>query len=419
MKKLLLLLIPVFFSVQFSTAQTALTFDAAVPSYVEVAADLSTVLEGTNTITAEAWCYLTEYTYYPTLTGNYDATMQFLLRLDDNGLPAFWVDNGFGFNTVQGATTVQLNTWTHIAGVWDGNELRIYFNGVLDGTTTGVDGAFLSSASLLRIGANQLSEAWTGKLDDVRIWSTARTETEINTTMTGCLTGSETGLLANYNFEEGSGTTTADITGNGYDGTLINSPTWETGNSSCTTLSVNFISISANRNSNAVLVNWKVAAEQDILRYEIERSADGRSFSNAGTVTANGSSSYSWLDGSALQQSSYYRIKSIDRRGMIKYSGIVKISSGNEPSIIRVWPNPVEGSEFNLQFKNQPAGRYDIRLLDAAGRVLLVTSAQHADGNSMETIKLSPGIGTGFYQLEVIAPDKTVSVQKLFISKAK
>ncbi len=418
MKKLLFLLAPVFFSGQITTAQTALTFDPAIPSYVEVGSDMNTLIQGTSTITAEAWCYLTDYAGLPTITGNYGSGMQFLLRID-GGMAAFWVDNGPGFNVVGGATTIQLNTWTHIAGVWDGNELRVYFNGVLDGTSGLVDGAFVSSSNPVRIGANQLSEVWTGKLDEVRIWSTARTEIEINATMIGCLTGSETGLLAYYNFEEGSGTTTRDITGNGYDGTLMNSPDWTAGNSSCTVLSVNFISISANRNSNAVLVNWKVAAEQDVLRYEIERSADGRSFSNAGTVTANGSSSYSWSDGSALQQSSYYRIKSIDRTGKIKYSGIVKISLGNETSMIRVWPNPVEGSELNLQFKNQPAGRYDIRLLDATGRVIFVTSAQHADGNSMETIKLSQGIGTGFYQLEVIAPDKTVSVQKLFISKTK
>ncbi|HKC34750.1 MAG TPA: LamG-like jellyroll fold domain-containing protein, partial [Chitinophagaceae bacterium] len=324
------------------------------------------------------------------------------------------------FNVVGGGTTIPLNIWTHIAGVWDGNELRVYVNGVLDGTTTDVTGAFDASSNPVMIGANLLSEAWTGKLDAVRIWSTARTEIEINATMNDCVTGTETGLLALYDFEEGSGTFVGDLTGNGYDGTLINSPDWTPGyTSGCSTLSVNFISISANRNSNGVLINWKVAAEQDMLRYEIERSADGRNFTKAGTVTATGSSSYNWLDVSALQQGSYYRVKSIDKRGIIKYTGIVKISSGNEPSMIRVWPNPVEGSEMNLQFKNQLSGRYEIRLLDAVGRMLFATTTDHAGGNSMETIELSPRIGRGFYQLVVIAPDKTIHLQKLLISKAK
>src|SRR5258705_5811041 len=318
MKKLFFLLMPVFFSGQFITAQNALTFDAANSSYVEVGTSMNTVLEGTNTITIEAWCYMTDYPFLPTVIGNYGSGMQFLLRIDW-GNPAFWVGNGSEFMGVNGGTTIPLNTWTHIAGVWDGNELRVYFNGVLDGVTTDVAGAFPSCDDPLRIGANQLSEAWTGKLDAIRIWSTTRTEAEINTTMNGCLTGSETGLLALYNFEEGSGITTGDLTGNGYNGTLMNSPDWTSGNSSCNTLPVNFISIGAIRNNNTVLVNWKVAVEQDMLRYEIERSADGRSFSKEGTVIANAGSSYSWLDGSALQQASYYRIKSIDRTGIIKY----------------------------------------------------------------------------------------------------
>src|SRR4030095_16417618 len=103
-------------------------------------------------------------------------------------------------------------------------------------------------------------EGFTGNLDAVSIWSTARTSTEINASIAGCLSGAETGLLALYNFGEGTGTTTADLTGNGYTGTLTSSPVWTTGYSSCGTLSVNFISISANRNSNGVVINWKVGA---------------------------------------------------------------------------------------------------------------------------------------------------------------
>ncbi len=88
-------------------------------------------------------------------------------------------------------------------------------------------------------------------------------------------------------------------------------------------------------------------------------------------------------------------------------------------STVRVWPNPIEGSELNLQFNNQLNGTYNIRLLDVAGRELFAKSIEHAGGNSIETIELSPGTRRGLYQLVVIAPDKTVNTQKLFISKAK
>ena len=37
------------------------------------------------------------------------------------------------------------------------------------------------------------------------------------------------GLVASYALDEGSGTTTADLSGSGYNGTLTNGPTWVTG----------------------------------------------------------------------------------------------------------------------------------------------------------------------------------------------
>ncbi|MEO7923219.1 MAG: LamG domain-containing protein [Chitinophagaceae bacterium] len=419
MRKPAFIFIPLLFSCQLAISQTALTYNAAVPSYVQMGTTMNNVLAGTNTITAEAWCYLTAYPFLPTVIGNYGAGMQFLLRIDNNRA-AFWVDQGTGFRVINGSTIIPLNTWTHIAGVWNGSDLKVYVNGVLDGTTTGVSGAFPTSANPVRIGANQLSEAWTGKIDAVRVWSTARTVIQINNVMNSCLTGSETGLLALYNFEEASGTFVGDITGHGYNGTLMNSPAWTGGyNTGCSTLPVNFLSIGANRTSNGVLVNWKVAGEQEMLQYEIERSTEGRSFSKVGTVSANNSTDYQWLDMSAMQQEYYYRVKSIDQPGIIKYTGIVKVSGGNSNAKITVLSNPVEGSELNLQFRNQHAGHYIIRLLDLSGRVLIERSAEHTGGNITLSIELPATISRGLYQLLVIAPGKTVTVQKLFISGLK
>ena len=228
---------------------------------------MNTALTGTNTITVEAWCYLTSYSFLPTAVGNYGAGMQFLLRVDGNR-PAFWVDNGGGFRVINGATTIPLNTWTHLAGVWNGSVLTVYINGVLDGTATVAGGAFNVTTNPVRIGASLTSESWDGKLDDVRIWSTARTVTEISTSIKGCLPGTTPGLLALYNFEEGAGTSLTDRTGNGYNGVLVSSPAWTAG-LGCITLPVNFVSINAKRTNDNVLLSWKVAAEQDILRYEV------------------------------------------------------------------------------------------------------------------------------------------------------
>ncbi len=417
MKKLLPVLVLICMLSQSSSAQSALQFNAAIPNYVQVGNAMNNALAGTNTITVEAWCYLTAYPFLPTIVGNYGSGMQFLLRVDNNR-PAFWVDNGGGFRVTNGATIVPLNTWTHLAGVWNGTTLSVYINGVLDGSISVVGGAFNTTTNPVRIGANLLSEAWTGKLDDVRIWSIARTATEISTAMNGCIPGSMPGLLALYNFEEGSGTLLADITGHGYNGTLTSSPVWTTG-LGCITLPVNFVSIHAKRSNENVSLTWKVAGEQDILRYEIERSADGRNFKKAGTVSANGGDSYTWVDDASLPALTCYRVKSVDISGVIKYSGIAKILAVDEQPMITISPNPVQGTGLILQFKNKLAGKYDVRLADVTGRVLLIAEALHTGGNSTQTIQLPFSIGTGVYHLVITDPFKKVAVQNLIIHRGR
>jgi len=69
---------------------------------------------------------------------------------------------------------------------------------------------------------------WQGRIDEVRIWSAARTQTEISNNMSHPLTGSETGLQGYWRLDEGSGSITADSTGHGYAGSWggANSPAW-------------------------------------------------------------------------------------------------------------------------------------------------------------------------------------------------
>jgi len=123
-------------------------------------------------------------------------------------------------------TSVVHNHWNHIAMVYDGDVLHGYINGTsiitLDKAT---DGNLASTTgNNLGIGAawysNQLNEFLTGSTDEVRIWNTARSQTEIIDYMNSQLDGNETGLVAYYNFDERLGDTVKDITSNENDGTI-------------------------------------------------------------------------------------------------------------------------------------------------------------------------------------------------------
>ena len=49
---------------------------------------------------------------------------------------------------------VSLRQWQHVAGVWDGKELRLYLNGQLQDTRTGVDYCSSLSLSPMFLGAD-------------------------------------------------------------------------------------------------------------------------------------------------------------------------------------------------------------------------------------------------------------------------
>ncbi|WP_345012194.1 BspA family leucine-rich repeat surface protein [Christiangramia aestuarii] len=120
------------------------------------------------------------------------------------------------------------NTWTHLAGSFDGTTktLKLYQDGKLLGsnvsTTTPTDGGHN-----LRIGhpatIDGQDEPYTGKIDEVRIWNYALTDEEVLSTHNKVLAGSEPGLQAYYNFEDGPGSNTlTDQSNNQKNGSLVN-----------------------------------------------------------------------------------------------------------------------------------------------------------------------------------------------------
>lgn len=184
---------------------------------------INSVIGGTNTFTAEAWINPDGSPSFNTVVGNYDGGMQFLLRIT-NGFIEFYIDNG-SFQNVLGSTPVPAGSWSHVAGTWDGINLRVYLNGVLDGTSvaTGLFNTTTTNDVSIGGGLSNGTEYFDGKITDVRLWSDARSEGDINANMDNCLSGTEAGLLAWYGMHEGTGSSTVeDLSGNGYVGTLTN-----------------------------------------------------------------------------------------------------------------------------------------------------------------------------------------------------
>src|SRR2546430_13959271 len=82
-----------------------------------------------------------------------------------------------------GPTGLGLNTWTHLAGTFDGAMVRLYVNGELVASQAQT-AALTATAGTLQIGADSYTgENFAGRIDEVRIYNRALSAAEIQTDM--------------------------------------------------------------------------------------------------------------------------------------------------------------------------------------------------------------------------------------------
>ena len=210
-------------------ASNGLSFDG-VNDYVSVSSDAK--LNITANLTLSAWIYRNA-------TGKDDCIIGKDIWASNNGY-SLWVYNDnrltlrFGNNsrTYQSNTTIPSGKWTHVAATFDGTNAKLYIDGTLSTTTAAL--APSSNSGLLYLGTPQDAVGnsaynFSGILDDVRIWNIALTQTQIQANLNTELLGTETGLVAYYNFNQGMAagnntaiTTVTDKTANALNGTLTN-----------------------------------------------------------------------------------------------------------------------------------------------------------------------------------------------------
>ena len=125
--------------------------------------------------------------------------------------------------------TIKLNTWTHIAGVIDAknNFIKLFINGneVRHSNYNGQKRIHKSKLPL-RIGwtheiFHPAHGVFVGKIDEVRIWNTARTQKQIRADMDTQLNGNEDGLVGYWKFDEEKDGQILDTTSNNNHGKLI------------------------------------------------------------------------------------------------------------------------------------------------------------------------------------------------------
>lgn len=112
-------------------------------------------------------------------------------------------------------------------------------------------------------------------------------------------------------------------------------------------LPVTWLSFNATSSDNGSLINWSTIENNQTLEYTIQRSLDGREYSNVKTVSAihqsEESASYTYLDVdnlSLITSEVYYRIHQIDVNGESSYSEISVVTLDDHINVFNSFPNP-------------------------------------------------------------------------------
>ncbi|MTJ47294.1 LamG-like jellyroll fold domain-containing protein [Dolichospermum sp. UHCC 0259] len=122
--------------------------------------------------------------------------------------PSIWIENqttikvGIDNNTFSVDNALNPNTWNHVATTFDGQEYKLYVNGVELYKDTTFTSTNISGTQQFTIGKVADSDNFVGAIDEVRLWDVARTQTEIQSYMLNSLKGSEEGLIGYWQFEK-------------------------------------------------------------------------------------------------------------------------------------------------------------------------------------------------------------------------
>jgi hypothetical protein len=179
--------------------QRSVLFDATITNQRIEVPDSNT-LDFTTPFTLSCWAYVTATTLNQMgLIEHWSDTggpiNGYFIRFGNTGAmgtppdspyPIFSIGNGTTQLYAEDNSTVPaLDTWTHMAGVFDGTNIILYYNGAALATTPVGAVAPTAGAAPLHLGVDYGANRLNGNLDEARVYNRALSANEINVLMTG------------------------------------------------------------------------------------------------------------------------------------------------------------------------------------------------------------------------------------------
>jgi Secretion system C-terminal sorting domain len=184
-------------------------------------------------------------------------------------------------------------------------------------------------------------------------------------------------------------------------------------------LPTKFISFFANKKDDNADLNWTVDNEENNAYFDVQRSLDGRLFTDVIRVNSlrNGrtSNTYTTPDLNITRLGSkvlYYRIKQVETSGEIVYSEVRQLNLTSKNFSIGLYPNPVV-SATKLVVDAPESGKAFIIIRDAAGKTVQQINMEFVKGVNQKELNASM-LPAGDYNVTVMGEkfNQTIKMTK-------
>lgn len=182
-------------------------------------------------------------------------------------------------------------------------------------------------------------------------------------------------------------------------------------------LPVHFVSFTAHKQLQTVLLSWTTAQEQNSRYFIVERTSAGAVYDSIGVVSASGTistaASYFFTDIAPLQGDNLYRLKQLDVDGRFIHSKIVKVHIGEDAAGFSVIQNPVQNI-LGLQVQLSAALKMKLQVRDISGHLLVSEERMGSKGSSVYSISIDH-LARGTYLINV--QTENMNITKRFIKQ--
>jgi photosystem II stability/assembly factor-like uncharacterized protein len=171
------------------------------------------------------------------------------------------------------------------------------------------------------------------------------------------------------------------------------------------TLPVFFASFKGVHQSGINKLEWKTQNEVDVLRYELERSTDGISYSRIASFNAfnnSGAYTYSYDDIVSPNFSGvyFYRVRSVDIDGKSKYSSVVSLQVNSRESF-KVLSNPF-GENISFSVYLDAKSPVNVSIYDTKGGMVYRKQFNGERGSNTFIVEPTGKFAPGIYFLDAV-----------------